>query len=128
MLTDYDRIGGFVKAMRRSRVVASRVDGVTIVEQEVVGGALIFSRSVRVVLEIRREPGRLVFNDVGREDFWDYSGSWSVAPTSQGTKVVYRLNAMPHFPEPSILMRSGLKKGARGLLEQVRAEIERHVT
>lgn len=128
VLTDYDRIGGFVKAMRRSKVVESRVDGVIVVEQEAVGGVMIFSRTVRVVLEIRREPDRLTFKDVGREDFWDYSGSWSVSPTAEGSEVVYRLNALPDFMVPSFLMRSGMKKGARDLLEQVRAEIERRGT
>ncbi len=128
VLTDYDRIGGFVKAMSRSKVVASRVDGVTVVEQEAAGGALIFTRSVRVLLEIRREPGRLLFKDVGREHFWDYSGSWSVTATPRGAEVIYRLNAMPDFMVPPFLMRSGMKKGARDLLEQVRAEIVRRGT
>ncbi len=123
VLTDYDHIGGFVKAMRRSRTVASRVDGAVIVEQEAVGGVLIFSRAVRLVLEIRREPGRLTFVDVGRENFWDYSGSWTVIAGPQGCEVVYRLSALPDFTVPSFLMRSGMKKGARDLLEQIRAEI-----
>lgn len=125
VLTDYDRIGGFVAAMKRSRVVASRVDGVTVVEQEAVGGTLVFTRSVKVLLEIRREPGRLVFVDVGREDFWGYNGSWDVRPTGDGSEVVYRLNAMPDFFVPPFLMRSGMRKGAGELLEQVRAEIVR---
>lgn len=125
VLTDYDRIGGFVKSMKSSRVVASRVDGVTVVEQEAVGGVLIFSRSVKVLLEIRREPGRLTFEDVGREDFWGYSGSWSVTEKDGEAEVVYRLNAMPDFFVPSFMMSSGMKKGAGELLAQVRAEIVR---
>jgi carbon monoxide dehydrogenase subunit G len=125
VLTDYDRIGGFVKAMRSSRVVASRVDGTTVVEQEAVGGVLIFSRTVKVVLEIRREPGRLAFVDVGREDFWDYSGSWSVTERGDESEVVYRLSATPDFTVPPFLMRSGMKKGAGELLDQVREEIVR---
>ncbi|UPT75277.1 MAG: SRPBCC family protein [Elusimicrobiota bacterium] len=100
VLTDYDRIGGFVKSMKTSRVVASRIDGTTVVEQEAVGGVLIFSRKVKVLLEIRREPGRLTFIDVGREDFWDYSGSWSVTEGEEGAQVVYRLSALPDFIVP----------------------------
>lgn len=125
VLTDYDGIGGFVKSMKRSKVVESRVDGVVVVEQEATGGAFVFTRSVRVTLEIRREPGRLVFNDVARDDFWGYAGSWSVAPSGGGSEVVYKLNAMPDFFVPAFMMRSGMKKGARELLEQVRAEIVR---
>jgi carbon monoxide dehydrogenase subunit G len=125
VLTDYDRIGDFVKEMRRSKLVTSRADGLKIIEQETVGSALIFSRVVRVVLEIRREPGRLLFKDVGREDFRDYSGSWSVASVPPGTEVVYHLDALPDFKIPSFMMRSGMKRGARKLLDQVRAEIER---
>ena len=123
VLTDYDHIGVFVKAMRHSRTIASRVDGAVIVEQEAVGGSLIFSRAMRVVLEIRREPGRLTFVDVGRADFWDYSGSWTVAAEPRGCAVVYHLSASPDFLVPSFLMRSGMKKGARELLEQIQAEI-----
>lgn len=126
VLTDYDHIGGYVSAMKRSRLVESRVDGAVVVEQEATGGAFIFSRTVRVVLEIRREPGRLSFVDVGREDFWEYSGSWEVAPAGSGkSEVVYRLSALPDFTVPPFLMRSGLRKGARELMEQVRAEIVR---
>ena len=126
VLTDYDRIGGFVSSMKRSKVVASRVDGVTVVEQEAVGGALIFSRTVKVLLEIRREPERLVFVDVGREDFWDYRGSWDVRPAPGGaTEVIYRLNAMPDFFVPAFMMKSGMRKGAGQLLDQVRDEIVR---
>lgn len=125
VLTDYDRIGGFVTSMKRSKVVASRVDGVTVVEQEAVGGVLVFSRSVKVLLEIRREPDRLIFEDVGREDFWGYSGSWTVRERGEEAEVVYHLNAMPDFFVPSFLMSSGMKKGAGELLAQVKAEIVR---
>lgn len=126
VLTDYDHIGGYVSAMKRSRFVESRVDGAVVVEQEATGGAFVFFRRVRVILEIRGEPGRLSFIDVGREDFWEYNGFWAIAPSGPGeSEVVYRLNALPDFTVPPILMRSRLRKGARELLEQVRTEIVR---
>lgn len=128
VLTDYDRIGGFVTAMRKSRLVESRVDGTAVVEQEAVGGAFIFSRTVRVTLEVRRGDGRLDFKDVERRDFWDYSGSWAVEPAGAGSRVVYRLSATPDFIAPGFLMRSGMRKGAKELLAQVRAEILRRRT
>ena len=125
VLTDYDRIDRFVPSMKRSKVAGATEDGGLVVEQEAVGGAFVFTKRVRVRLEVRRDAGRLDFKDVGREHFWDYSGSWSTAAAPGGTEVVYKLTMIPDFLIPSFMLRSGMRKGARELLTQVRAEMLR---
>ncbi|MDE2491211.1 MAG: SRPBCC family protein [Elusimicrobia bacterium] len=125
VLTDYERIPDFVKSMRASRVLDGRRDGPALVEQEAVGGIFFVSRSVRVLLQVTRAPGRLDFRDVDGGDFRTYSGSWRTSPVPNGTRVSYRLVAAPRFFAPSFLLKPGMRDAARGLLSQVRAEIVR---
>ncbi|HEX4047830.1 MAG TPA: SRPBCC family protein [Elusimicrobiota bacterium] len=125
VLTDYEHIPAFVSSMRSSRVVETRADGSLLVEQQAIGGMSIFSRTVRVLLEVRRSPGRLLFTDVGRADFLSYSGEWTVRPTGGGAGVGYHLLLQPRFFAPSFLLSRAMRRGARGLLDQVRAEIVR---
>jgi hypothetical protein len=125
VLADYEGIPGFVYSMRSSRVKEARADGTVILVQEAVGGLFFVSRKVRVVLEVRRAPGRLDFTDIGGEDFFSYSGSWETQATREGTLVTYHLVAEPRFPAPGFVMKGVMRRGARNLLEQVRDEILR---
>lgn len=125
VLTDYDHIDRFVSSMRESRVVETRPDGTYVVEQQAVGSVLFFSRKVRVRLAVRRSDAELNFADLGHADFRCYAGSWTTRPLGSGTEVTYRLEAEPDFLAPSVLMRRGLARGAKDLLDQVRAEIVR---
>ena len=126
VLTDYERIPDFVASMRRSRVLESRADGAEIVEQEAVAGFAL-TRTIRVTLEVRREPENLAFTDLRREDFRRYEGSWKTQPAAGGTLVAYRLSARPNFLAPGILLRAAMRRGARELLAEVRSEILRRV-
>ncbi len=125
VLTDYEHIPDFVDSMRRSRVLDGRPDGSALVEQEAVGGVFLFSRAVKVLLQVTRATDHLTFRDVDGADFRSYSGSWETRQTPDGVQVVYRLRARPRFFAPSFLMRSGMDRGARELLAQVRDEILR---
>lgn len=125
VLADYEGIPGFVYSMRSSRVKEVRADGTVLLDQEAVGGLFFISRKVRVLLEVRRAPGRLDFMDVGGEDFFSYSGHWETQATPGGTLVTYHLLAEPRFPAPSFVMKGVMRRGARNLLEQVRDEILR---
>jgi carbon monoxide dehydrogenase subunit G len=125
VLTDYDHLALFVASMRDSRLVETRPDGTVIVEQEAVGGVLFFSKTVHVRLEVRRSDEKLSFEDLSHQDFRRYAGSWQTRSVANGTEVTYRLSAEPGFKAPSLLVRRGLKRGARKLLDQVRTEIVR---
>lgn len=125
VLTDYDGIGGFVSSIRSSRVLR-RGTGTAVIEQEGTGRFLLFSRSVKLTLEVREErPKRLDFRDIEGRQFKQYEGSWTIASSSGGCRVGYRLAAQPD-PSlgPRFAAKAVLKKNARRLLEEVRAEIE----
>jgi hypothetical protein len=125
VITDYAGIPAFVSSMKASRVIGARPDGTVIVEQTAVGRMFLVSKQLHVKLEVRRDHDLLTFNDFGRADFWIYSGSWSVQPGPDGSAVRYRLLAQPDFPAPGFLLGGALRRGARDLLEQVRAEMSR---
>ncbi len=125
VLADYEHIPDFVPSMKLSRVREARPDGSLLIEQEAVGGMFFVTRKVRVLLNVRRSPDSVQFDDIDRHDFWIYSGGWTTAPAPGGTSVAYRLLAQPDFPAPSFLLRGIMRRGARDLLVQVRAEIAR---
>lgn len=125
VLGDYERIPEFVPSMRLSHVRETRPDGVVVVEQEAVGRMFFLHRTVHVLLEIRRTPAGLSFNDSAHKDFWIYNGDWEAVPAAGGTRVGYRLLAQPDFPAPSFMLKGAMRRGARDLLAQVRAEILR---
>ena len=125
VLTDYDHIPAFVSSMRSSKVRETRADGSLLVEQRAVGDMFFLSKSMDVLLEVRRSPDALRFEDVGRSDFRSYAGGWDVAATPEGADVGYRLLARPDFSAPSFFMGKAMKKNVRQLLDQVRVEILR---
>ncbi|MFI5349138.1 MAG: SRPBCC family protein [Elusimicrobiota bacterium] len=125
VLTDYDRIPKFVASMRASRVREILADGSLIVEQKAVGRMFFLSKTMRLVLDVRRTPGSLRFTDTGHQDFQVYDGDWEVRPITAGTSVTYHLLVEPRFSMPSFFAGRAMKRGAQRLLEQVRAEIVR---
>lgn len=125
VLADYERIPSFVSSMKVSRVREARPDGTLLVEQEAVGGMFFVSKKVHVMLEVERTEAGLRFDDLEHKDFWIYAGGWDVTPEARGTRVEYRLLAQPDFPAPGFLLKGVMRKGARDLLSEVRAEILR---
>ena len=125
VLTDYEGIPAFVSSMKSSRVRATLSDGAVLLEQRATGGMFFLTRTVTVLLDVRRESQRLVFEDVGRESFWRYEGDWKTEAAQTGMRVSYRLVAQPDFVTPSLILSRAMKRGAHDLLSQVRAEIIR---
>jgi hypothetical protein len=125
VLTDYAHIPSFVSSMRSSRVSETRPDGSLLVDQKAVGDMFFLSRTMHILLEVRRSSDSLHFTDIGREDFRAYDGDWEARRTAEGVSVSYDLRARPKFFAPSFLMGRAMKRGARNLLDQVRAEIVR---
>jgi uncharacterized protein YndB with AHSA1/START domain len=125
VLTDYEGIPSYVSSMRSSRVLETRADGSLLIEQKAVGGMFFLTRTVTILLEVRRGEARLQFEDVGRESFWRYEGGWNTEAAPDGVKVAYHLIAQPDFPAPSMVMSRVMKKGAQRLLSEVRTEIVR---
>lgn len=125
VLSDYDHIPSFVSSMRSSRIRETRGDGTVLVEQKAVGDMFFLTKTMRILLEVRRTPGRIDFTDVAGGDFTRYDGDWEARRTPEGVGVSYHLLARPDFSAPSFLMGRAMKRGARRLLDQVRAEIIR---
>ena len=124
VLSDYDGIAGFVSALRRSRVQERRGD-VILVEQESKYRVLPFFRRIRLLLQVREEPGEISFEDVAREHFWFYEGFWRVKEEGDSVRVVYSLYARRKFIAPNFITKLMVKRGALALLDEVRGEILR---
>jgi hypothetical protein len=127
VLTDYEDIPSFVKSMRSSRIRETHADGSVLLEQIAVGDMFFLTKTMRVLLEVRRGSQSLKFTDVGRDDFWIYDGSWNArrADGGGGVQVEYHLLVQPDFMAPSFFVRRAMRKGVSQLLEQVQAEMVR---
>lgn len=127
VITDYEGIPLFVRSMKTSRVREARSDGSLLVEQTAVGSMFFLSKTLKVLLLVRRGPESLVFTDVGRDDFWIYDGAWKVRPQADGggVRVDYHLLAQPDFLAPSFFLSRAMRRGVSELLDQVRAEMTR---
>ncbi len=125
VLTDYEHIGDFVPAVKRSWV-AEEKDGEALVGQDLAGGWLFFSCRVVLRLEVREAPPEKIhFKELSEKDFVSYAGGWTLEEIPGGTSVVYRLRAEPKFHVPGFMLRSVLKGGAQDLLRGVQREMIR---
>jgi carbon monoxide dehydrogenase subunit G len=125
VLTDYDRIPGFVESMKES-VVEQRTGARLRVRQQAVVGVFPMRRKARLMLDVlERRPERIEFRDTLGQDFHFYRGAWDLRGDSTGTRVAYSLDAAPRTGAPAWLGRGMTSHGAHDLLQQVRAEIER---
>lgn len=128
VLTDYDHIARFVSSVRSSRVERRDEHGL-LLRQDAVGGFFLFHRRVQVLLDVRETPGsRIAFHDVLNKDFRSYVGEWRIATDSSETRVNYELRAEPRTPMPRGFCRVMLRRVARDLLQQVRAEMVRRAS
>lgn len=124
VLTDYDDLPHFVTSMKSCRVLQRHPS--LLVEQQSEARAWFFHRRARVVLDVHEVPTRLIeFTDVGRIDFKSYAGSWSLETIPGGTRVKYHLEAEGGLGVPRALASGPACRTVSGLLEQVRAEMER---
>lgn len=124
VLTDYNRMGEFLPSIRYSQVKSRRPDCV-LLTQEVSGQFLVFSKTLRVLLEVQEEPvSRIAFKDVSGEDFYFYAGTWQLIEEANGTEIRYRSKVKPKVPLP-VIGRDLFLDSMRSMLRAVRAEILR---
>ncbi len=125
VLTDYEHIPSFVRAVRQS-TVDSRSGAQLRMQQVARAGAFAFHKTVRVTLDVRESPlARIEFVDVLGRDFRSYAGSWSLSADSGTTVVRYALALAPRAGMPGWLGRSVIRHSTSELLDDIRAEIER---
>jgi carbon monoxide dehydrogenase subunit G len=122
VLTDYEQIPRFMPSIKRS-VVRERGAGHAVVEQEAVSNVLMFSKRVRLRLEVQEGPDAVSFRDACGTSFSRYEGAWHVAVQDGQTVVTYQLSAKPTFNVPDFLLTRVVKRDAKEMIERLRAEI-----
>src|SRR5690606_10699058 len=93
-----------------------------IVEQEAVSKFMLFSRTVRLRLEVTEGERELAFRDLSGESFESYQGSWTIESDGARTRVFYVLAAQPRFDVPGFVLKSVLTSNARETIAQLCAE------
>jgi ribosome-associated toxin RatA of RatAB toxin-antitoxin module len=125
VLTDYEALPDLLSGMRQSRVL-SRAGRRVLVHQEVQARALVFSRTLHVLLEVWETPPRqLDFRDTLHRDFELYEGVWRLRATAAGAQVQYRLRARPKRSSPRFLTESALEGQVQALLSELRQQVVR---
>ena len=122
VLTDYANIPRFMPGVRSSEVL-HRQDGVVRVRQEAVSKYMMFSKRVRLLLEVEESAGVIRFRDSGNESFALYEGAWIIERRGDLTEIRYELTAQPAFSVPGFVLRKLLNRDAGVMIEQLRAEI-----
>jgi hypothetical protein len=125
VLTDYERLGEIVPSIKTSRVLSRRGDTVMRV-QEALGRVLLFSRRMRVQLEIHEQPMHSIeFRDLLRADFDLYRGDWHIQAGPAGVRIRHEITVRPAFAVPPFILREAFQATAQDQLQQLRHEILR---
>jgi carbon monoxide dehydrogenase subunit G len=125
VLSDYERIGAFVKSIKTSEFVIGP-GGERVLRQDAVVRLFPFRRAMRVELAIAEWPERRIeFRDVLGRDFKHYVGAWTLHAGEEGSAVEYTLEADPTAGLLPLIGRSAMSGNVRDLLTQVRAEMKR---
>ncbi len=123
VLTDYDAIHEFVSSMRQSRVKEQH-EGYLLIEQESREKFFIFSKKIKVVLEVIEEPPRRIrMKEVSQQDFYLYEGSWEIEDAESGMNVIYSLKSKPSFWVPGFIVKSSMRNNIKTSLKEIRSEI-----
>jgi hypothetical protein len=122
VLTDYDRIPSYMPDVQVSRVIDRTPSGI-VVEQHAVSKFMMFSKRVKLVLEVREEAGLIRFRDRSRHSFESYEGAWIISQHDSLTAVDYQLSAKPSFDVPAFVLKRLLKRDAAQLIDRIKAEI-----
>ena len=122
VLTDYERIPGFMPDVKISIVRKRLPDGV-IVEQEAVAHTLMFSKRIYLLLEVHMDDHSVRFHDSSGRSFEQYDGAWTLVQHDRRTIISYELIAQPCFDLPEFLLTRLLKRDSREMIERLRTEI-----
>jgi hypothetical protein len=124
LLTDYENLTQHAPSLGKSRVTR-RDGGRLLVAQESVVRAWVFSRRIRVVLDVVEEPPRAIrFKDVSGADFSRYEGAWRLEPFEGGVEVSYLLEAKQQFAAPDAVALAVARDSASKLLLEVQQALK----
>ena len=99
-----------------------------VVEQEAVSRMMMFSKRVRLVLEITEDPGTIRFHDRCGGSFAQYEGTWRVVARNHGSEIFYELTARPAFDVPEFILKGLLKRDAGRMIERLAREMARRLS
>jgi ribosome-associated toxin RatA of RatAB toxin-antitoxin module len=122
VLTDYEAIPRFLPDVKTS-IVRERTGGRLLVEQEAVARMMLFSKRVRLVLEITQADGLIRFRDRCGDSFVTYEGTWRLVSANGGSVVHYTLTAQPAFDVPEFMLKRLLKRDAGRMIENLAREM-----
>jgi len=126
VLTDYEGMTRFVPTLRKSEVVSRSPNGAVITQEGQVH-LLLFSRRVPLTLKVTEQPpSRIDFQAVGKSQFEEYDGTWTIQSSSGACRVSYQLFAeMKSALVPRGVARGILQDNIGRQLQLVQAEMER---
>lgn len=128
VLTDYERLPGFIPDLVLSRVV-SRTPKEILLEQQSKSGFLFLSQSVHLLVRVEEHPISTVDVTLVSGDMRRYSGHWELLPVTQGgvdgTRVTFLGTMEPDFYVPSLIARPIILANVKRMVESVVMEIER---
>ena len=122
VLTDYPNIPRFMPDVLTSEVI-ERGDGYVRVEQAAVSKYMMFSKRVRLVLDVEEGADVIRFRDRSHESFELYEGSWTIGTQESVTLLTYELTAKPAFSVPGFVLRKLLNRDAHIMIDRLGAEI-----
>jgi ribosome-associated toxin RatA of RatAB toxin-antitoxin module len=125
VLTDYDHLADYVPDLKSARVLARDGDKVTV---EQVGAArfLIFSREIRLVVQVHEQPPHKIDVSLIDGDLKAYRCSWELIPLDTGgTRVLYHAEIEPRFYVPGLVGASLVRKDIARLMTAVLARMDR---
>jgi hypothetical protein len=124
VLSDYNRLAGFVPNMRISRIVSAPGEPL-LVEQGGEAGFLVFRFSINVVLEIdEAAPHRLGFRAI-RGNMRSMRGEWRIDKTASGIALGYSAELEPSFWVPPVFGPALMRRDIAAQIGGVVQEIER---
>ena len=127
LLSDYEGVTRVVKSVVRSEV-KERTGQELLLEQEMVGRFLLFSKGIRLRLKVKEaRPASIEFEEVSGSPFAYYKGAWNVEQACGEVAVHYRLEVTRGAFAPAFIERSLMRKNSLDLLRQMKAELDRRV-
>jgi ribosome-associated toxin RatA of RatAB toxin-antitoxin module len=122
VLTDYERIPKFLPSVEKS-VIVTREPGHAVVEQQVAGRMMMFSKRIHLRLDIHEDETSIRFTDLCKRHFSAYDGEWRIEGQGLRTIVRYQLAANPSFAVPGFVLSRALKHDAEQLIGALRTEM-----
>jgi ribosome-associated toxin RatA of RatAB toxin-antitoxin module len=126
ILTDYERMPGFVPDLHSAKVLSRSGDQV-VLEQTGSARLLFFRRHIHLVVQVREQPLSRIDVSLVNGDMLVYHCSWRLVPVPDtgGTRVVYSGTMAPKFYVPGMFGSTMLRSDIERMMAAVLARLDR---